>query len=660
MLKRKGLDDTRCEQLPPRDILDETDPLPRHPLTDKLDYGLMEDLPSGRDSFFCDHEQASRQTQKLDEKCPGFASQYSETEYEASELGMAHSGRSEVYSQAFEPSQAVNPKPLVDFGASESGSSKCEQQPRCTSGQPYKSDSRSARMERDQSCDDCAARALRPKECSEKLGSDMALAPQRSLEGSPRKSNDDSLAEPTIGPEEFSSSEKTEKRSSSWSHLRDRKFVSNSGRVLSHILAVSRDFVKTKRRTIVPAISAVLVLLAFLYLAQPKPYSVETRLMFISGDGRTPDLQGWSLDNETRYFKNTNVVYTLAQKLFESQIGPSASGKPQGQDNSAPPYRPRRGLNDGRDRFKNQGEFIKWFVMASSLETDSSSVPARITLKLTGKDPKFLKAISENYVRSYVEFRRTVPTPAANQVNARSSADNAPVPPVLKTINERLQAFDIQEREYELALNLIDSGKSHFAGFIPKESMVEATSLAHFQQKIVQLELNKNALSLKYAPESREIRTVEAEIQAARKAMRQCLVEQLRFVKHNRELLLTQKMELEKGLSPAEVKPDTPQPVQNEPVRQAVSADAPVSLGNGLYLIWDKPSLTEKPLISKVGDATGSLVAGVQQSIDSVRDAKDSLITGLYNTLVSDDARGIDTQEGEQYVKPTGRYIVRQ
>jgi len=298
--------------------------------------------------------------------------------------------------------------------------------------------------------------------------------------------------------------------------------------------------------------------------------------------------------------------------------------------------------------------------MASSLETDSSSVPARITLKLTGKDPKFLKAISENYVRSYVEFRRTVPTPAANQVNARSSADNAPVPPVLKTINERLQAFDIQEREYELALNLIDSGKSHFAGFIPKESMVEATSLAHFQQKIVQLELNKNALSLKYAPESREIRTVEAEIQAARKAMRQCLVEQLRFVKHNRELLLTQKMELEKGLSPAEVKPDTPQPVQNEPVRQAVSADAPVSLGNGLYLIWDKPSLTEKPLISKVGDATGSLVAGVHQSIDSVRDAKDSLITGLYNTLVSDDARGIDTQEGEQYVKPTGRYIVRQ
>jgi hypothetical protein len=456
------------------------------------------------------------------------------------------------------------------------------------------------------------------------------------------------VTDPIINPDDLSV---TKKDSSSWSKLKDHAVVSKSGRILSNILAVSKAFVQTRRRVVLAAGAAILLVMGFLYLANPKPYTVETRLMFISGDGRNPDSQGWSLDRETKYFNNTNIVYALSQGLFAGQSGPSAA-----TGNQKPLNKSGKVVGDGRDKFKNPGEFIKWFVQASALEADSTAVPGRITLKLTGKDPKFLKAVSENYVRSYVDFRRTIHSPVVQESQSAGSSEVASAPPVLKTLNERLRTFDIQEREYELALNLLDSGKSPFSGFLPKDQMVDANSLGHFQQKIVQLELARNSLRLKYAPDSREVRTVEAEIQAARKSMRQCVVEQLRFVKHSKELLLTQKMELEKGLiAPSEVKPQQPNP--SAPTRQLVTTDAPVFLGDGLYLIWDYPSLSDKPLLSRVGDVKDRLVSAV----DGVRDAKDSMITGLYQVLVSDGARETRDNSGDQAeTKGSSPYIVKQ
>ena len=660
MLNKKGLNDTRQDQPPRQDYPQGSGIREAHPLGDGLDYGLMDDLSSGRDSFFGGHGPACKPGESHGAKCPGFANPCPDEDSDVSRPCTRQEGASQDCVTDCLPRQAAAQHRVVESGVNNLAAAAPGMEPEPGAGQRPRPDS--SICVQDDGLPRVVQGKTRPSDAPQFMpSSEVPRRPQADRLAFQEPLNTTPEVEPAVSPDEFSGTRKTDAVHSSWSHLKDHSFISHSGRILSNILAASRDFVRTRRRTVVPAVAAALLLLAFLYLAQPKPYSVETRLMFISGDGRLPDPQGWSLDKETKYFNNTNVVYTLAQKLFEGQAGPSAAGRPQDQENQAAAHRRRRVISDGRDRFRNPGEFIKWFVKASSLETDSSSVPARITLKLTGKDPKFLKTVSENYVRSYVEFRRTVPTPAIMQASSSNPVDNTAVPPALKTINERLQNFDIQEREYELALNLIDSGKSHFAGFIPKESMVEANSLAHFQQKIVQLELTKNSLSLKYAPESRELRTVEAEIQAARKAMRQCLVEQLRFVKHNKELLLTQKMELEKGLvAPAEAKPQTPQTPQPAPVKQVVSADAPVPLGNGLYLIWDAPSLKEKPLLTKVGDATSRLASGVQQSIDSVRDAKDSLITGLYKTLVSDNARDDEREAAEESPKPAGRYIVRQ
>ncbi|MDQ1240685.1 MAG: hypothetical protein QG577_2871, partial [Thermodesulfobacteriota bacterium] len=612
------------------------------------DYGLLDDFRSGRDRFFESRGEPGSVPHPCSAGCPGFANQDQDIDEPKSRpIGCSidpHTCTEDTSATTFIP------RPAQACGVM--GQADVAREPmelRQPDGQcPVSTVTDCPRQEA--AHHNSAHAAAQPRPCSPEMQSNVNAEPQSSWQ--PREpepeTNVASVTDPIINPDDLSV---TKKDSSSWSKLKDHALVSKSGRMLSNMLAVSKEFVQTRRRVVLPAAAAVLLVMAFLYLANPKPYTVETRLMFISGDGRNPDSQGWSLDRETKYFNNTNIVYALSQRLFEGQGGPSAlPGNQKSLSKSG------KVVGDGRDTFKNPGEFIKWFVQASSREADSNAVPGKITLKLTGKDPKFLKAVSENYVRSYVDFRRTIQPAVVQEPQSGSVTEVASAPPVLKTLNERIQTFDIQEREYELALNLLDSGKSPFSGFLPKDHMVDANSLGHFQQKIVQLELARNSLRLKYAPDSREVRTVEAEIQAARKSMRQCVVEQLRFVKHNKELLLTQKMELEKGvITPSGVKPQ--QPNNPGPTKQFVGTDAPVFLGDGLYLIWDYPSLSEKPLLSRVGDVKDRLVSAV----DGVRDAKDSLITGLYQVLVSDDARKTrGNAEDQAETKGSSPYIVKQ
>jgi hypothetical protein len=610
MLNKKGINELLHEKHPQEG--NSCDPAShgsgKCPAEGRLDYGLLDDFRSGRDRFFESRGEPESVSHPCSAKCPGFANQDPDIDEPKSRPIDPHTYTEDTVATTFVP------RPAQTCGAM--GQTDVAREP-MQSRQP----------------DD------------HHLVSAVADCPHREA---PPETNGASVTDPIINPDDLSV---TKKDSSSWSKLKDHALVSKSGRMLSNMLAVSKGFAHTRRRVVLPAAAAVLLVMAFLYLANPKPYTVETRLMFISGDGRNPDSQGWSLDRETKYFNNTNIVYAVSQRLFEGQGGPSAA-----PGNQKPLNKSGKVVGDGRDKFKNPGEFIKWFVQASSREADSNAVPGKITLKLTGKDPKFLKAVSENYVRSYVDFRRTIQAPVVQEPQSGSVAEGASAPPVLKTLNERLRTFDIQEREYELALNLLDSGKSPFSGFLPKDHMVDANSLGHFQQKIVQLELARNSLRLKYAPDSREVRTVEAEIQAARKSMRQCVVEQLRFVKHNKELLLTQKMELEKGvIAPSEVKPQPSNP--SAPTKQLVTTDAPVFLGDGLYLIWDYPSLSDKPLLSRVGDVKDRLVSAV----DGVKDAKDSLITALYQVLVSDDARKArDNGEDQAERKGSSPYIVKQ
>jgi hypothetical protein len=397
---------------------------------------------------------------------------------------------------------------------------------------------------------------------------------------------------------------------------------------------LAKRALKLLKRYVVPAV-LVLVAIVILYPANPKPYSVETRLLFISRDGKTPEHLAWSLEKEAKYFNNTNILYASAQQLFSGRQDASDSSVIRNAQIPVP-------TGDGRDKFETSGEFIKWFLKSSSLDADYSALPARLTLKITGQDPNFLKAVSETYVRSYVDYRRSL-----ERQNTRESKNELLVreqssqPDSLKGINDRLQKVEFQENEYELALKLIDSGKSPFSGFLSKENMVEPSALTHFQQKIVQLELNKSSLKLRFSPDSREVRSMDQETQSVRKAMRQWVAEQLRFIKQNKEMLIAQKSDIEKSIAKPIV-PKTSQKDLGAVLAKPVSKDAPIFLGDGLYLLWDSSSVVDKPTFAKAWDYMGSTVTGVQQSIGRIRDGKDALITGLYNSLVSDSAKKTD------------------
>ena len=433
--------------------------------------------------------------------------------------------------------------------------------------------------------------------------------------------------EPTFDPREFSLDSRRSLRV-------DEEKNSEATSEADYRKELAKRALKSLKRYVVPAV-LVLFAIVILYPANPKPYSVETRLLFISRDGRMPEHSTWSLEKEAKNFNNTNILYASAQQLFSGRQDASDSTINRNAQIPVP-------TGDGRDKFKTSGEFIKWFLKSSSLDADYSALPARLTLKITGQDPNFLKAVSETYVRSYVDYRRSL-----ERQNTRESknelliSEQSVQPDSIKGIKDRLQKFEFQENEYELALKLIDSGKSPFSGFLSKENMVEPSALTHFQQKIVQLELNKSSLKLRFSPDSREVRSLDQETQSVRKAMRQCVVEQLRFIKQNKEMLIAQKSDLEKSFA----KPIVPKPSQKDlgaVLAKPVSGDAPIFLGDGLYLLWDSSSVVDKPTFAKAWDYMGSSVTGVQQSIGRVRDGKDALVTGLYNSLVSDTAKKTD------------------
>lgn len=392
------------------------------------------------------------------------------------------------------------------------------------------------------------------------------------------------------------------------------------------------------KQILVPLI-AIVAGVVLLYPSSPKPYSVETRLFFVTLDGKSPERAGWSVDREAKYFNNTNILYACAQKFFGAhQDANGAQGVNKHKASNPIAQSGPRTIADGRERIKSSGDFIKWFIKSSSLEADSSSVPSRITFRLAGHDPAFLKAVSESYVRSYVDFRRTAQTTDSleSKIDPRTGQQN-PEDSSVKPMSDRMRNFEIQEREYELALRLLDSGKSPFSGFIPKESMVDPGSLVNFQQKIVQLEINKNSLLTRFAPESREVRSVEEEIQSVREAMRQCVIEQLRFVKQNKEMLQAQKSGPEKAsLEAVEPKSSGSSPIAGG--RGSMNRDQPIFIADGLYLLWDTASVVDKPFLAGVGDFFRDRMLGnVHRSVDNMKGLKDSVVTGIYHSLVSDD-----------------------
>ena len=132
-----------------------------------------------------------------------------------------------------------------------------------------------------------------------------------------------------------------------------------------------------------------------------------------------------------------------------------------------------------------------------------------------------------------------------------STIQSLPATASTGSIARRLQKIELQLHECELVLQLLDSGKGAFSGFVPDNNITGISSLAKFQERIVQLEINKRALAVRFTPSSKEIQAIDVEIQGIKKAMRECVAANIRFFKKGRERLLAEKANLERKKAPA-------------------------------------------------------------------------------------------------------------
>lgn len=344
----------------------------------------------------------------------------------------------------------------------------------------------------------------------------------------------------------------------------------------------------------------VVLLIGYLYW---EPYYVETKLLFIDSDGAAEGKgkAGLPVEREIELLKNVELVDFLAGDTFRRVYGEARRGGTgpaalaQWDSGEAAP-------TADEPRFSSPGQFSKWLQKALAFRTEASGGVGKATLRLAGGQPDFLKTVMAAYVDGYAEHRRMLETEgrllSQNSPRSQPRESEAQLP---KLLYEQLDKIELQRQRYQLALHFLDSGTGAFSGFVPDGNVTGASSLAQFQDRIVQLEIKKRGLEVQFTPESREIRSLDMEIQGVKRAMRECLVEQIAFLKRGKEQLLAQ---------------HDPEGAGKGMVRAGLADGKSLSesdiAGNralfvikaGLYMLRDRPAVTKRPLLVKAGDLT--------------------------------------------------------
>ncbi|MGO9120030.1 MAG: hypothetical protein ACLQPD_20750 [Desulfomonilaceae bacterium] len=176
--------------------------------------------------------------------------------------------------------------------------------------------------------------------------------------------------------------------------------------------------------------------------------------------------------------------------------------------------------------------------------------------------------------------------------------------------SRRLQEIELRLRECELIIQLLDSGKGAFSGFVPENNITGISSLARFQEKIVQLEINKQALAVRFAPTSKEIQAIDLEIQGVKAAMRDCVEANLRFFQKGRQQLLDQK-EGKKGPTGMNNKGQQPQSLEPSLLGRCWSF-----LSDGIDAVVNQLVGTGKSIASRASKLGNKLISNASTYVD--------------------------------------------
>ncbi len=334
------------------------------------------------------------------------------------------------------------------------------------------------------------------------------------------------------------------------------------------------------------------------YIAWSDGYHVETKLLLFDRDHSLNNSAGKTLEEEVEILKSPQILHLLSCELYDRRPQSVAPGGHLRTAGSAP-------IN-GLSKFGNPDDLEKWLCKKTYFSSEVSGGMAKVALHLRGDDPAFLSSVLDAYVCRYVDYRRTLEAVSWNQEAGRHQKHSADTKPA-EAISAQLQKIEFQQRGSKLALQLIDSGKGVFSGFVPDQSLTGVPSLTHFQDKIVQLEIKKRALATQYMPGSREIVVVDLEIQGVRSAMRECLAEHLQFLNKEREQLLAQKDESYHNGIP--VVGSDQVSIKERCGIQSPRGDSWLVPRDGLYVLRETPVIAQRPLLARTGHFANKLIA---------------------------------------------------
>jgi len=351
-----------------------------------------------------------------------------------------------------------------------------------------------------------------------------------------------------------------------------------------------------------------LALVAAFGLLQREPYHVETKVLFIESDAgsKGEEKTGRAVEREIELLKNREMVDFLAADTFR-RLCSHNSHHTQGNAVLAEYAGAEAGTPTGTSEFRGSKEFAKWLGETLSFQTEASGGVGKVTLRLSGDQPDFLKTVMAAYLDGFAERRRLMETQARSmsQVRPRGELIESKLSPA-KSLEEQIEKIELQRQRYQLALHFLDTGTGAFSGFMPDGSVTGASSLAHFQDRIVQLEIKKRGLAVQFTPMSREIRSVDLEIQGVKRAMRECLAEQIAFLKKGKEELLATHQAAETDSAPKSNHTGAAQgkSLSNDEVQDK---NGWFVIKAGLFMLRDQPDVTKKPLLVKAGHLTQRL-----------------------------------------------------
>jgi hypothetical protein len=369
---------------------------------------------------------------------------------------------------------------------------------------------------------------------------------------------------------------------------------------LIHTLAGLKTALSARRFEVWTAASVILCIAVagvLLYIACSDGYRVETKLLLFDRDHNGGNSAVGNLEEEVEILKSPQILHLLSRDLYQE--------KPQNLAPGGHFQTLRTASSRALSEFSGPDDLEKWLAKRTNVRSTVSGGTARVAVQLLGNDPDFLSSVLDAYICRYVDYRRTLETKSRNQIR-HAQLPMATIP--AEMISAQLQKIDFQEQGSKLAIQLIDSGKGVFSGFVPDQSLTGVPSLTQFQNKIIQLEIKKKALATQYMPASREITTVDLEIKGVRSAMRECLAEHLEFLKKEKEQLLALNgATRHHGGHPANH--DQTANKERCGTQSPGGADSWLVPRDGLYVLRESPVIAQRPLLARTGNFASKLIA---------------------------------------------------